>query len=396
MMSMLIPLYRFFSSMRLSVYLLGFSLILVFFGTLDQVHFGIYETQRRYFQSIIAFWNYPGEWTFGNVLGFLVIPMPGGYLLGTLFLTNLACSHFKYFRPRLRNIGIVMIHVGVAFLLIGQMLIDLTQEDYQMWIDENGQSNYAESFLHNELIITETTGEEIDRVWSISDQFLKSGKVFEPGQLPFKVRVQQFMLNANIMQLEEGQTTGLLQTSRGLASSRRLGVFEAPPVYKQNERNVTTAVVELSDETGSIGNWLVSNVLTGRFQAQRFEVNDRSFEIALRFKRKYFPFNIHLNDFTHDRYPGTEIPRNFSSKVTVENRETGEQRDALIYMNHPFRYGGFTFYQASFAKNDTASMLQVVRNPGWMIPYLSCIFISLGLLYQFGWTLVIFAGRFRK
>lgn len=152
MMSMLIPLYRFFSSMRLSVYLLGFSLILVFFGTLDQVHFGIYETQRRYFQSIIAFWNYPGEWTFGNVLGFLVIPMPGGYLLGTLFLTNLACSHFKYFRPRLRNIGIVMIHVGVAFLLIGQMLTDLTQEDYQMWIDENGQSNYAESFLHNELI----------------------------------------------------------------------------------------------------------------------------------------------------------------------------------------------------------------------------------------------------
>ena len=146
-----------------------------------------------------------------------------------------------------------------------------------------------------------------------------------------------------------------------------------------------------------MGNWLVSNVFNnGSLPNQSFETSDGTFELSLRFKRKYFPFTIYLKDFSHDKYPGTEIPRNFSSLVHVENWETGEERESLIYMNHPLRYGGYTFYQASFGNNDTSSMLQVVRNPGWLIPYISCLVMSLGLLYQFGWTLVKFAGRIRK
>ena len=389
-------LYRLFSSMRLSVYLLGFALILVFFGTLDQVHYGIYETQRRYFQSIIAFWNYPREWAFGDVLGFLVIPMPGGYLLGTAFLANLACAHFKYFRPRWSVFGIAMIHLGLALLLIGQMVTDLVQEDYRMWINEHGKSTYAESFLHNELAIIETTDPEINRVWSIPQRMLKSGKVYSPDGLPFAINIQHFFLNAQIMDLQEGQTAGWLRTSRGVANRRRLAVIPARPVYSQNESNVTTAVVELSGKDGSLGNWLVSNVFGDLFPTQEFEVEGRRFEIALRFQRLYFPFDIHLNDFTHDRYPGTDIPRNFSSRVRVTDHETGEERDALIYMNHPMRYGGYTFYQHSFAQNDTVSGLQVVRNPGWIIPYASCLMIAFGMLYQFGWTLTRFTGRMRK
>jgi len=53
-------------------------------------------------------------------------------------------------------------------------------------------------------------------------------------------------------------------------------------------------------------------------------------------------------------------------------------------MNHPLRYGGKTFYQASFGKGDALSVLQVVRNPGWLIPYLSCALVALGLALHFG------------
>ncbi len=62
----------------------------------------------------------------------------------------------------------------------------------------------------------------------------------------------------------------------------------------------------------------------------------------------------------------------------------GDDRDVLIYMNSPLRHGGQTFYQASFGKNDTLSVLQVVRNPAWTLPYLSCLLVSLGLLWHFG------------
>jgi hypothetical protein len=56
-------------------------------------------------------------------------------------------------------------------------------------------------------------------------------------------------------------------------------------------------------------------------------------------------------------------------------------------MNQPLRYGGKAFYQASFGKNDTLSILQVVENPGWLLPYASCVLVALGLLLHFAISL---------
>ena len=39
--------------------------------------------------------------------------------------------------------------------------------------------------------------------------------------------------------------------------------------------------------------------------------------------------------------------------------------------------------KASFGKNDTLSVLSVVENPGWLLPYVSCVLVSLGLLVHF-------------
>ena len=53
-------------------------------------------------------------------------------------------------------------------------------------------------------------------------------------------------------------------------------------------------------------------------------------------------------------------------------------------MNQPLRYDGKAFYQASFGKGDTLSILQVVENPGWLLPYVSCVLVTVGLLIHFG------------
>ncbi|HEY6101108.1 MAG TPA: hypothetical protein VIW03_16855, partial [Anaeromyxobacter sp.] len=57
------------------------------------------------------------------------------------------------------------------------------------------------------------------------------------------------------------------------------------------------------------------------------------------------------------------------------------------YMNQPLRYDGKAFYQASFGKNDTLSILQVVSNPGWLLPYVSTVLVTLGLLVHFAISL---------
>jgi hypothetical protein len=56
-------------------------------------------------------------------------------------------------------------------------------------------------------------------------------------------------------------------------------------------------------------------------------------------------------------------------------------------MNTPLRHAGLTFYQASFGKEDTLSVLQVVRNPSWTVPYAACVFVVAGLLWHFILTL---------
>jgi hypothetical protein len=107
----------------------------------------------------------------------------------------------------------------------------------------------------------------------------------------------------------------------------------------------------------------------------------------MRHRRQYLPYAVTLKKFSHDKYAGTEIPKNFSSLIHLSNPTTREERDVLIYMNQPMRYDGKAFYQASFGKGDTLSILQVVENPGWLLPYISCVLVALGLIIHFGITL---------
>jgi cytochrome c biogenesis protein ResB len=120
---------------------------------------------------------------------------------------------------------------------------------------------------------------------------------------------------------------------------------------------------------------------------QTFSYEGHTWELVFRFKRTYHPFTLTLLKFSHDKYPGTEIPKNFSSRVRVKSDDGRDDREVLIYMNNPLRHGGFTFYQAGFEPNDKVTVLQVVGNPGWLLPYIACIMMGLGLIIQFGQSL---------
>ena len=68
----------------------------------------------------------------------------------------------------------------------------------------------------------------------------------------------------------------------------------------------------------------------------------------------------------------------------VNHEDVAKNQKALIYMNHPLRYEGLTFFQASFTNNDQTSIFQVVRNPGWMLPYFCVLLMGAGMIIQFG------------
>jgi cytochrome c biogenesis protein ResB len=102
-----------------------------------------------------------------------------------------------------------------------------------------------------------------------------------------------------------------------------------------------------------------------------------------------------LKDFTHELYPGTQIPKNFSSTIHLADDVNHERRQVLIYMNHPLRYLGDTYYQSGFEPDNSGTVLQVVRNPSYQAPYIACIVVSIGLIFQFTLHLTGFARRIK-
>ncbi len=125
-----------------------------------------------------------------------------------------------------------------------------------------------------------------------------------------------------------------------------IAVEPAPRATAADERDVPSAAIEiLPKDGGSLGTWLVSDALGA---PQTFSCGGRTWMITLRPARYYKPYSVTLQKFTHEKYAGTEIPKNFSSKVTLIDPERSVNRDVLIYMNHPLRYRGETFYQAGF------------------------------------------------
>ncbi len=369
-------------SLKLTVVLLVFSILLILAATLDQVNLGIWAVQEKYFYTFVVYMKV------GNVS--LAI-FPGGFTIGGLLLVNLLAAHFYRFKFTWRKVGIWLAHAGLILLIIGQLLTGLWQDEYQLRLDQGQTKNFSESYRNVELVLTDTTNPKFDEVVAIPEKPLARLETVQHPKLPFRVVVKTYFPNSSL------QLRGPMQPADPAAPAtqgigpRVLATLQ-PLTYKQEERNIPSAYVELVGPDGTLGTWLVSPWLD---ETQRFSVAGRDWKIALRFARHYQPYALTLLKFSHDRYAGTEIPKNFSSRIRLTTPDGRDDREVLIYMNNPLRYAGLTFYQAGFENNDQTTVLQVVRNPSWLIPYVACIIMTLGLLIQFGIHLTGFIAKRR-
>ncbi len=371
----------FFVSLKLTVWLLGLSIILIFWATLAQVKLGIWGVQEKFFHTLFVLETIPGT----------AIPVPvfpGGYLLGGLLLINLVAAHIYRFKLEWKKAGIQLTHLGLILLLVGELITSLMQVESNMRLEEGGTMHYSESYRSNELAILDTTDPEFNEVVAIPEAVLADGGSIQHPKLPFQIRIRDYYPNAALQMRD--QVPGAAPSPATAGIGPRVAVTPLRLTYKQDERNAPAAHIEFVGPEGTLGTWLVSPLLSA---PQKFDYAGRTWELTLRFKRYYHPFAITLLDFSHDKYPGTDIPKNFSSRIRLKTDDGRGDREVLIYMNNPLRHAGLTFYQASFEKGDTVSILQVVRNPGWVLPYVSCVMMGLGLLVQFGIHLIGFVRK---
>jgi hypothetical protein len=296
----------------------------------------------------------------------------------------------------------------LILLFLGQFLTETFQIESFMRLEEGETKNYTESSRKNELVIMDVSDPDHDQVVSIPESRLAEKGELRPAGLPFAVRIKEYFPNsapAPAMRSVAGDMQRI-EATQGIG--QRLFFRAQGTTARTDDENVPAALVEIVTPKGDLGSWTVSNWLSryagnlrqqlGQFGSlldtpQQFTYENRTYRLALRPVRYYGPYSLTLLNFTHKRYKGTDIPKDFSSRLRLRNPQTGEDREILVYMNNPLRYAGQTYYQGGFEPGDTVSILQVVRNPAWLTPYLSCALVGIGLAVQFLMHLVAFGKR---
>jgi ABC-type transport system involved in cytochrome c biogenesis permease subunit len=386
------------ASLRLTVVLFALSILLVFFGTLAQVQSGIWTVVNHYFRSFYVWIPFQVFVPFGQVFfGFprnLTLPggfpFPGGWLLGTLLLVNLIAAHLTRFRFTWKRSGILVLHAGIVILMVGELVTGLYAVEGNMPLRTGHATDYLVHPHFTELAIIDPSDPKTDDVVVVPAKMLQKGGLIHDDQLPVDVQVERYMVNSRL--LKDAPPPGTNPATAGAGLTR--GVDERPEASgtdPNQEMDAPSAYLTFKKkDTGeSLGTFLVSFWL----DTQDLKVDGKTYQVALRPKQTYKPYSVHLIEARHDVFTGTDIPRNYSSLVRVEDPSRGEVRESLIRMNEPLYYAGETFYQYQMNMPDADSVLQVVHNPGVWMPYIACAMVALGMLTHFGITLVGFLRR---
>lgn len=311
---------------------------------------------------------------------------------GTVAAIALYAACVALYRKRA---GMVLMHAGILFLMIGEFMTALYAVESSMTIAEGERVGYIDHARRYELAFTDTTNPEYDQVIAIPDRKLRTGATITHPELPFELRINRFMANSSQPRPLDTLPEELRANYPAYEGyGGRLHVAALPPTADGNAPAIDLDLID--PESGkSLGRYVLSLWFYPNFvnrswdMPQSLHLAGRTYTVYLRPKREYLvspsgnPYTIELLDFVHERYEGTQMPKDFSSRIILQNPGDDVERELKIWMNNPLRYAHRTFYQAGYLPDDKGTVLQVVRNDSWMIPYLACMIVFTGMTAQF-------------
>ena len=360
------------SSLGLSCILLIFLALLTWLGTLEQVNTGLFDVQRRYFESVYVIHH----------VGPVGIPLPGAMLVMGVLFVNLVLGGIVRIRKGAATAGIIVTHVGILMLLAAGYVKAYHSVDGHTTLFEGQASNTFDSYHRWEVAILEQLDDGRLREVVAPQELFDGNRGLAPAKLaaadlPFRLELWYYTPNARV--LPKGPMVGATLPVID-------GFFINPlPLAKENEQNVAATCAAVVDTaTGARQESILYGL--GR-QPWTVQAGGRTWGIELRREQYEMPFTIVLDDFTKEDYPRLNMPKAFSSDVTVV--EDGGKRPVKISMNEPLRQEGLVLYQASWGPSNARpgdplfSTLAVVRNPADQYPLYACIVIAIGLVMHF-------------
>ncbi len=360
-------------STEIFCYALLWLIVLTVVGSIAQKYIGLHDAQMRYFSS----------W----ILWLAFFPLPGGRLTMAVIFVNLMARLIFGTPLQWRRSGVIISHLGALLLLVGGFITAYQSVEGYMLIPEGEQRGFFEDHYAKELSVTSLADPEFADVTAYAGGFMKPGK-----EMPLQainggsITIEELHENCEVVQ-RSGESP---PEARGMAATSELQIL--PKTGEDDGR--AGAVLRVSGAGDQVDGLYLA---LERFPPTTVRGPDGAelFKVELRPRRYQLPFEILLEDFEMSKHPGTQMARDYRSHVKVIRGASTQKAD--IWMNHPLRSEGYTFYQSQYIDGrKQTTVLSVVRNAGRLFPYISSIIICVGMLIHLAIMFVNTAKRRRQ
>lgn len=118
--------------------------------------------------------------------------------------------------------------------------------------------------------------------------------------------------------------------------------------------------------------------------SETVSINGLNVSLGFGSKILYTDFSLRCDDFLLDRYPGSNNPSSYESRITVIDK--GTEQPHHIYMNNVMDYRGYRFFQASYFPDESGTILSVNGDRwGTNITYLGYFLLFAGMFFTLFW-----------
>jgi ABC-type transport system involved in cytochrome c biogenesis permease subunit len=244
------------------------------------------------------------------------------------------------------------------------------------------------------LAVIDKSNPEEEQVTAIPRSMITKDCNLDLKNLPFRIEVKDVVPNSNL-RAASSKDTNPATTGLGVewfAEPKKQGTG----TDADSKVDMAAAYVTLIDRASNkpLGTYLVGMLLSMSNETDQIHVDGKTYELALRPQRHYKPYQFRLGDVSKKDYLGTSTPKSYASTVHIGDPSRNVDEEKTIWMNNPLRFADETFYQSGYfpasASSGEHTTLSVVANSGWMMPYVACALVALGMAVHFLTMLVRF------
>jgi ABC-type transport system involved in cytochrome c biogenesis permease subunit len=290
--------------------------------------------------------------------------------------------------------GIVLLHSGIGLMMFYELHVAMTAVETQMQLEEGETTNFVSDIRTFELAVIDKSNPKEEQVTAIPRSMITRDCSLDLKNLPFKIEIKDVLPNSNL-RAASSRDKNLATTGLGVEW------FAEPKTQgsgtdTDSKVDMAAAYVALTDRATNkpLGTYLVGMLLSGSNETDQIRVDGKTYELELRPRRHYKPYQFRLGDVRKEDYLGTSTPKNYASTVHIGDTSRNVDEEKTIWMNNPLRFADETFYQSGYFQDKVSlrehTTLSVVANSGWMMPYVACALVGLGMAVHFLTMLVRF------